>query len=57
MALTKTEVKDIAGDLFSLADDILKVKKRKKEMTKAELKAFRNRALQLAVKLTIDILD
>ena len=57
MALTKTEVKDIAGDLFSLADDILKVKKRKKPMTKAELKAFRNRALQLAVKLTIDILD
>ena len=57
MALSKKEAKDIAGDLFSLADDILKLKKRKKDVTKAELKAFRNRALQLAVKLTIDILD
>ena len=57
MALTKTEVKDIAGDLFSLADDILKLKARKKPITKADLKRFRNRALQLAVKLTVDILD
>ena len=57
MALTKSEVKDIAGDLFSLADDILKLKARKKPITKADLKRFRNRALQLAVKLTIDILD
>ena len=57
MALTKTEVKDIAGDLFSLADDIIKLKARKKPITKADLKRFRNRALQLAVKLTVDILD
>jgi len=57
MALTKSEVKDIAGDLFSLADDIIKLKARKKPITKADLKRFRNRALQLAVKLTVDILD
>ena len=57
MALTKAEVKDIAGDLYSLADDILKLKARKKPVSKADLKRFRNRALQLAVKLTIDILD
>ena len=57
MALTKTEVKDIVGDLYSLADDILKMKKRKKPISAADLKGFRNRALQLAVKLTIDILD
>ena len=57
MALSKKEAKDIAGDLFSLADDILKLKKRKKPLTTEELKRFRNRALQLAVKLTIDILD
>tara|TARA_R110000824_G_scaffold99093_2_gene236143 strand:- start:7455 stop:7628 length:174 start_codon:yes stop_codon:yes gene_type:complete len=57
MGLTKTEVKSMAGDLFALADDLLKVKARKKPMTKAELKRFRNRALQIAVKLTIDIID
>lgn len=57
MALTKTEVGDIAKDFYALAEDILKLKKRKKEMTKAEIKTFRNRFLQLAVKLTIDILD
>ena len=57
MALTKTEVGDLAEGLFSLAADIAKVKRRKKPMTKSELKAFRNRALQLAVKLTIDVLD
>ena len=57
MARTKSEVKDIAGDLFSLADDIIKLKARKKPITKADLKRFRNRALQLAVKLTVDILD
>lgn len=57
MALSKKEAKDIAGDLYSLADDILKMKAKKNPMTKADLKRFRNRALQLAVKLTIDILD
>jgi|TARA_Y100000310_G_scaffold290216_1_gene317218 hypothetical protein len=57
MALSKKEAKDIAGDLFALADDIIKMKAKKKPMTKADLKRFRNRALQLAVKLTIDILD
>jgi hypothetical protein len=57
MALSKKEAKDIAGDLYSLAEDILKLKARKKPLSKADLKAFRNRALQLAVKLTIDILD
>ena len=57
MGLTKTEIGDLAEDLYSLAADIAKVKRRKKPMTKSELKAFRNRALQLAVKLTIDVLD
>jgi hypothetical protein len=57
MALTQDEVKELAGSLFDLADDIIKLKKRKKPMTKAELKTFRNRALQIGVKLTIDILD
>ena len=57
MALTKTEVKDIAGDLFSLADDLIKLQARKKAGTKAELKRFAKRALQIAAKLAIDILD
>ena len=57
MALTNKEVKDLAGDLFDLAEDLIKLKARKKPMTKAELKKFRNRALQIAVKLTVDILD
>ena len=57
MALTKTEVKDIGGDLFSLADDLIKLKARKKAVTKAELKRFAKRALQIAAKLAIDILD
>lgn len=57
MGLTNSEVKALAGDLFDFAEDLLKLKKRKKPMTKAELKTFRNRALQIAVKLTIDILD
>ena len=57
MGLTKTEIKDLAGDLFALAEDIIKLKKRKKPLTKAELKAFRNRALQIGVQLTIDIID
>ena len=57
MGLTKTEIKDLAGDLFALADDIIKLKKRKKPLTKAELKAFRNRALKIGVQLTIDIID
>jgi len=57
MALTKTEVKDIAGDLFSLADDLIKLKARKKPLTRAELKRFAKRALQITVKLAIDILD
>ena len=57
MALTNSEVKALAGDLFDLAEDLLKLKKRKKPMTKTELKTFRNRALQIGVKLTIDILD
>jgi hypothetical protein len=57
MGLTKTEIKDLAGDLFALADDIIKLKKRKKPMTKSELKAFRNRALKIGVQLTIDIID
>ena len=57
MGLTKTEVGDIAKDFYSLAEDILKLKKRKKPMTKLEIKRFRNRLLQLAVKLTVDILD
>lgn len=57
MALTKTEVGDIAEDLYSIAEDIIKLKKRKKKMTKAEVKTFRNRFLQIAVKLTIDAID
>ena len=57
MALTQSEIKDLAGDLFNLAEDILKHKKRKKPLTKAELKAFRNRALKIGVQLTIDIID
>tara|TARA_R110000824_G_scaffold178505_1_gene358232 strand:+ start:4784 stop:4957 length:174 start_codon:yes stop_codon:yes gene_type:complete len=57
MALTKTEVKDIAGDLFSLADDLIKLKARKKPLTRAELKRFAKRALQITVKLAIDIFD
>ena len=57
MALTQSEVKELAGSLFDLAEDIIKLKKRKKPMTKAELKTFRNRALQIGVKLTIDIID
>ena len=57
MGLTKTEIKDLAGDLFALADDIIKLKKRKKPLTKSELKSFRNRALKIGVQLTIDIID
>ena len=57
MPLTQAEVKDLAADLFDLADDIIKLKKRKKPMTKSELKRFRNRALKIGVKLTIDIID
>jgi len=57
MALTNSEIKTLAGALFDLAEDIIKLKKRKKPLTKAELKTFRNRALQIGVKLTIDILD
>ena len=57
MALTTTEVGEIAEDLYSIAEDIIKLKKRKKKMTKAEVKTFRNRFLQIAVKLTIDAID
>ena len=57
MALTQSEIKDLAGDLFALAEDIIKLKKRKKPLTKTELKAFRNRALKIGVQLTIDIID
>tara|TARA_R110001583_G_scaffold11984_8_gene53431 strand:+ start:745 stop:918 length:174 start_codon:yes stop_codon:yes gene_type:complete len=57
MALTQSEIKDLAGDLFALAEDIIKLKKRKKPLTKAELKGFRNRALKIGVQLTIDIID
>ena len=57
MALTQDETKDLAGDLFALAEDIIKLKKRKKPLTKAELKAFRNRALKIGVQLTVDIID
>ena len=57
MALTKTEVGDLAEGLFELASDIAKVKRRKKPMPKAELKAFSKRALNVACKLAIDIID
>lgn len=57
MGLTKTEVSNLSKEFYSLAEDILKLKKRKRPMTKAEVKGFRNQFLQLAVKLTIDILD
>tara|TARA_R110001599_G_scaffold353058_2_gene589944 strand:+ start:353 stop:526 length:174 start_codon:yes stop_codon:yes gene_type:complete len=57
MGLTQSEIKDLAASLFDLAEDIIKLKKRKKPMTKAELKQFRNRALKIGVQLTIDIID
>lgn len=57
MGLTKTEIGDIAEDLFVLAEDIIAAKKRKKPMTKAEIKKFSKRALSVAAKLAIDILD
>ena len=57
MALTKTEVGDLAEGLFELASDIAKVKRRKKPMTKAELKAFSKRSLNVACKLATDIID
>ena len=57
MGLTKTEVGDLAEGLFSLAADIAKVKRRKKDMTKQELKGFAKRALNVACKLAIDVID
>lgn len=57
MALTKVEVEDIAGDLFDLGEDLVAVKKRKKPMTEKEIKGFAKRALKIAAKLAVDILD
>jgi len=57
MGLKKTEVADLAKALFELAEDLIASKKRKKPMTKRELRGYTKRAMQIVMQLAIDVID
>lgn len=57
MSLSKTEVGELSKDLFALAEDLIATRKRKRPMTKKELRGFTKRAMQIVMQLAIDVID
>tara|TARA_R100001082_G_scaffold35656_1_gene18619 strand:- start:495 stop:668 length:174 start_codon:yes stop_codon:yes gene_type:complete len=57
MALKKDEVAELSADLYELADDLIKAKKRKRPMNKKELRVYTKRAMRIVMKLAIDVID
>jgi|TARA_R110001583_G_scaffold66809_5_gene191657 hypothetical protein len=57
MGLKKNEVKDLSASLFELAEDLIASKKRKRPMTKKELRGYTKRAMRIVMQLAIDVID